>query len=142
MNKLATVLFASSLGLGACAWQDQDVTAGGSQGLAASQHPSATMALLPTAQQQQLRAVGVVDVELNERSMPWLMRFAPGALATAAALPQIASLYNMDVNELVPRSSDTDELGLQHHRYSQIHNGLLVVGSELVVHEDEFGNVA
>jgi MYXO-CTERM domain-containing protein len=142
MNKLATILFSSSLGLGACAWQDQDVTDGSSHGLAASQHPSATMALLPTAQQQQLRAVGVVDVELNERSVPWLMRFAPGAVATASVLPKIASLYSMDVNDLVPRSSDIDELGLQHHRYTQIHNGLLAVGSELVVHEDEFGNVA
>lgn len=64
---------------------------------------------------------------------------ADNALRTA--LPPILKVFRMTTAELSLRKMNVDENGHRHFRYSQVHNGLPVVGGDLVVHVDIKGAI-
>ncbi|MBN1205260.1 MAG: M4 family metallopeptidase [Myxococcaceae bacterium] len=106
--------------------------------------------------QQALSALRGVTVLSNQRDATpdfirgplgqasgWAMGLAPGdAKATVqAALSSIAPIYRLRVEDLVFQRVSVDELGHQHLRFSQLKNGLPVIGGELILHVDRAGNI-
>ena len=69
-------------------------------------------------------------LRVNGRSAP-----QPENLAT------IARLFRLSAGELVPSSSQQDELGFTHSRYAQTKDGLPVVGGDVVLHADAQGAI-
>ena len=57
------------------------------------------------------------------------------------ALPPIMKAFRMDEANLALRLMNTDENGHRHFRYTQNHNGVPVIGGDLVVHVDIKGAV-
>jgi vibriolysin len=58
-----------------------------------------------------------------------------------AALPAILKAFRLENKDLKLRKVNTDELGGRHYRYSQVFNGLPVIGAEVVVHVDLKGAI-
>ena len=60
-------------------------------------------------------------------------QYGPRALAV---LDQLAALYQLQdaAKEFVVKQTDQDELGFHHVRLNQVHQGLRVVGGEVIVH--------
>ncbi len=57
------------------------------------------------------------------------------------ALPPILKVFRLTSQELLLRKMNVDENGHRHFRYTQTHNGLPVIGGDLVVHVDIKGAI-
>ncbi len=57
------------------------------------------------------------------------------------ALPPILKVFRLTTPELALRKMNVDENGHRHFRYAQMHNGLPVIGGDLVVHVDIKGAI-
>ncbi|AKT43517.1 M4 family metallopeptidase [Chondromyces crocatus] len=82
-------------------------------------------------------------LQLDHAAIPRMVMGDLGALQVAdalektdfnAALTAIAPIFSADAGELVLRRARTDENGEQHFRFSQVKNGLKVIGAELLLH--------
>jgi Zn-dependent metalloprotease len=58
-----------------------------------------------------------------------------------SALPPILKVFRLEPKDLVLRKINTDENGARHYRYVQKHNGMDVVGGDLVVHVSIKGEI-
>ncbi len=144
-NRLVAAILAT-LPLAACEMADPDTTAPGTEKteqLSVGDVQSA-LAALPGA-----RIVGAHD-----NGIPYMI---DGRLGTASGsvngltalgahdrisqvLPGIAAAFRVGASDLVVSRTFTDAQGT-HIRYSQMKNGLKVVGEELIVHVDKAGNI-
>lgn len=61
--------------------------------------------------------------------------------ALRAALPPVLAVFRLTNDDLALRKISVDDMGGHHFRYTQIKDGLPVIGSELVVHVDVKGAV-
>lgn len=59
----------------------------------------------------------------------------------APALPRLLAPFRLKPTDLVLRRVNVDEDGNRHFRYSHVHQGLPVIGSDLVVHADVKGAI-
>ncbi|MBX3161493.1 MAG: M4 family metallopeptidase [Deltaproteobacteria bacterium] len=67
---------------------------------------------------------------------------APAASAALMpALPRVLAPFRLAASDLALRKMNVDDGGGRHFRYRQVHDGLEVVGAELVVHVDVKGSV-
>lgn len=65
----------------------------------------------------------------------------PTEAAMLPALTKLAPVFRLNANDLSLRRTTTDELKRRHLRYQQTRAGLEVVGGDLVVHLNEFGEI-
>jgi vibriolysin len=106
--------------------------------------------------QQALSALnGVSVLSLQQDGTPDFIRGSLGRATSSArgltavdakatvqtALGGIAPIYRLNVEDLAFRRMSVDEQGRQHLRFSQMKNGLPVIGGELVLHVDPEGVV-
>jgi len=61
--------------------------------------------------------------------------------ALRGSLPPILAVFRLHNEDLVVRRMNVDEDGGRHFRYDQVHDGLPVIGGELVVHVDIKGAI-
>ncbi|HEY5933110.1 MAG TPA: M4 family metallopeptidase [Kofleriaceae bacterium] len=59
----------------------------------------------------------------------------------APALPRLLAPFRLKPTDLVLRRINIDENGARHFRYSHVHQGLPVIGSDLIVHADVKGAI-
>ena len=69
------------------------------------------------------------------------LRVNGGSTPQPENLATIALLFRLSAGELVPASSQQDELGFTHSRYVQTKDGLPVVGGDVVLHADAQGTI-
>lgn len=70
-----------------------------------------------------------------------VLSFAAQPLRNDIALPTVAAMYDVPASALTLQKTEHDGLGMTHHRYQQMHNGLPVIGAELSLHENANGDV-
>ena len=95
----------------------------------------------------------VVRVEYANDGVPYLIAGQLGratgrihdvhdaAIELAAALPALAATFQVRADDLVAARVHHDRYGLTHVRYTQMKNGLHVVGGDFVVHLDAGGAI-
>lgn len=94
--------------------------------------------------QHRLLAAGAIDVELQAQQ-PWLVRLAPGAVKAADATQSIAALFDVPATGLRLVKSELDTMPgaapVNVLRYAYQHQGLPVVGGDMVVLSASDGSI-
>jgi Zn-dependent metalloprotease len=70
-----------------------------------------------------------------------MRRDAAASAEVRSALEHVAPVFRLSAEELVFKRSSTDVRGHQFLRFQQVHQGLEVIGGELLLHVDTEGNV-
>ncbi len=99
---------------------------------------------LPDATVIEARADGMPTYVVGEMAKLGAMQIDDLQQADArlrTALPPILKVFRLTNDDLVVRSMHADEDGGRHFRYDQVHDGLPVIGGELVVHVDVKGAI-
>jgi vibriolysin len=83
------------------------------------------------------------EARIETRNLrPYTIAFAAHTPGGAAGLTHVAALYQVPTAALAMRTTDRDLLGMTHTRYQQMHNGLVVYGAQLALHERADGSMA
>jgi len=97
---------------------------------------------LPEAQVLLATEDGLPLYLVGEMAKVGAVQVADVAAAHAALAPSLAPVlapFRLTADDLVIEKINVDEDGGQHFRYSQVHDGLEVIGADLVVHVDVKG---
>lgn len=95
----------------------------------------------PTATHRGQSLAATVSATAPASGRSHVVSFAAQPLRSDIALATVATLYDVAASALRLQKTDRDALGMTHHRYQQMYNGLPVVGAELSLHENANGEV-
>jgi len=102
------------------------------------------LAQLPDAQVLSSTADGLPTYIIGELVQVGAMQTDDAVAASAQLmpmLPKVLAPMRLTTGDLALRHMNVDDFGGRHFRYKQIHNGVEVVGGDLVVHVDVKGSV-
>ncbi|MBA2543772.1 MAG: M4 family metallopeptidase, partial [Deltaproteobacteria bacterium] len=102
------------------------------------------LALLPDAEVLETHEDGLPRFVIGELAKAGDMQIDDAGAADAAlrgSLSPVLAVFRLNNDDLVLRKMNVDEEGGRHFRYDQVHDGLPVIGGELVVHVDVKGAI-